>query len=561
MSSQLSTSTESNSLGSEKGSILLWQLRQTSTQQKQCCYWVSRVRSKGAILVLIWTLLTAGSYFSAIELSTQGLPTFMSEFPMVVSAIILALCCPIASWLADAYFGRYKLMCVGLWIMWVGNLVIGLAQITELEVPNVSKPLHHSTVVIATVVLTIGFAVFIVNLIPFGTDQMPEASGKEMSTFIHWLVCVLYAGGTIALLGNLISSCSSLPSVTTHAFQSLIPVTLSSLALCCNLVFHEWLIKEPVRQNPVKTILGVVKFAAKHKHPIRRSALTYCEDETPSRIDFAKSKYGGPFAIEKVEDVKTFLRIVVVIVSTCALLLPIFLYTFSASLLQSQSPHLSSLSTCSEAITQLSYSKSLIIVLSIPLYEVLIHPLTKQWIPSTLKRLCISAVFTVFLSLIMLSIVTVSHLHGDSTSCIFTNISSSMPVNYTYVAIPSNILLGIQSMMFIIALFEFICAQTPNAMKGILFGTVYGTSFTVPIAYIVFVIWIHTWKSSTEKLNCGFWYYLFTTLTAVVGLVIICVVAKWYKRRERKDPLNEHIFAEDYYDQHFSQHNRQNLFN
>ena len=44
-----------------------------------------------------------------------------------------------------------------------------------------------------------------------------------------------------------------------------------------------------------------------------RSAFTYCEDELPSRMDFGKSKYGGPFTTEQVEDVKIFLRLIAII--------------------------------------------------------------------------------------------------------------------------------------------------------------------------------------------------------------------------------------------------------
>ena len=58
---------------------------------------------------------------------------------------------------------------------------------------------------------------------------------------------------------------------------------------------------------------GVLKFAVKHKNPLNRSSLTYWEDELPSRVDLAKSKYGGPFSVESVENVKTFLRISVVL--------------------------------------------------------------------------------------------------------------------------------------------------------------------------------------------------------------------------------------------------------
>ena len=40
-----------------------------------------------------------------------------------------------------------------------------------------------------------------------------------------------------------------------------------------------------------------------------KSAFTYCEDDLPSRTDFGKTKYGGPFTTEQMEDVKTFLRL------------------------------------------------------------------------------------------------------------------------------------------------------------------------------------------------------------------------------------------------------------
>ena len=62
----------------------------------------------------------------------------------------------------------------------------------------------------------------------------------------------------------------------------------------------------------------VIKYAIKHKHPEQRSAFTYCEDELPSRIYLGKSKYGGPFTTEQVEDVKTFLRQLIVIIPVSA---------------------------------------------------------------------------------------------------------------------------------------------------------------------------------------------------------------------------------------------------
>uniref|UniRef100_A0A1X7SJY2 Uncharacterized protein n=1 Tax=Amphimedon queenslandica TaxID=400682 RepID=A0A1X7SJY2_AMPQE len=50
-------------------------------------------------------------------------------------------------------------------------------------------------------------------------------------------------------------------------------------------------------------VAGYCSFKAnivrKHKYPENRSALTYWEEEAPSRLDLGKNKYGGPFTEEE----------------------------------------------------------------------------------------------------------------------------------------------------------------------------------------------------------------------------------------------------------------------
>ena len=67
--------------------------------------------------------------------------------------------------------------------------------------------------------------------------------------------------------------------------------------------------------NPFKTIFRILRYTWKHKLPERRSALTYWENKIPSRIDFGKQKYGGPFTNEEVEDMKTFFRLLALMLS------------------------------------------------------------------------------------------------------------------------------------------------------------------------------------------------------------------------------------------------------
>ena len=64
---------------------------------------------------------------------------------------------------------------------------------------------------------------------------------------------------------------------------------------------------EETYKNPLRIVIKVVIYSLKQKHPERRSAFTYWENDIPSRIDLGKEKYGGPFTYEQVEDVKTTL--------------------------------------------------------------------------------------------------------------------------------------------------------------------------------------------------------------------------------------------------------------
>ena len=51
----------------------------------------------------------------------------------------------------------------------------------------------------------------------------------------------------------------------------------------------------------------MLNYARETKYPECRSALTYFDEEPPSRLDYGKDKFGGPFTEEEVEDVKTIL--------------------------------------------------------------------------------------------------------------------------------------------------------------------------------------------------------------------------------------------------------------
>ena len=87
------------------------------------------------------------------------------------------------------------------------------------------------------------------------------------------------------------------------------------IGLCVLLWTKKYLVIDRTGQHPLKLIYMVLKYSWKHKVPERRSAFTYWEEDIPARIDLGKNKYGGSFTTEEVEDTKTFLRILLLLLS------------------------------------------------------------------------------------------------------------------------------------------------------------------------------------------------------------------------------------------------------
>ena len=157
-----------------------------------------------------------------------------------------------------------------------------------------------------------GYGGFQANVIKFGIDQLTNTSSDEIVAYINW-----YSWSYVSseIFQALVSECTS------QQLEILTPFLLClgvSVLICLLFLCNSVLIKESATKNPFRLIYNVLKYASKSKHPRLRSAFTYCEDEPPSRIDFGKSKYGGPFTTEQVEDVKTFLKLLGILIITGA---------------------------------------------------------------------------------------------------------------------------------------------------------------------------------------------------------------------------------------------------
>ena len=144
-----------------------------------------------------------------------------------------------------------------------------------------------------------------------------------------------------------------------------------------------------------------------------------------------------------------------------------------------------------------------------------------------------------------------------------TNTTLSYPALNMHwsVLIPSSFLLGIGPQIIIATALEFIAAQSPQSMKGLLVGVLSAIrglfQFLNSIIIIPFPL-KHPWASGKllelpPVTNCVFVYLLFTCVVGLIGLILFSVAAKKYKYYMRDEGWFRRYYIEDVYKRYISQ--------
>ena len=224
---------------------------------------------------------------------------------------------PVTGWIGESWLGRYRAIVFGLVMSGLTVLVVQIGFL-YLQSTLHSGAISFLLTSVAVVIGILGFGSLYTIMLPFSLDQMIGASAEELSAAVQWN----YWGFNIALAISGVLSCVSIP----EQFQffeiiSVFLLILGSLSLSAALIMdwlcHKWLDTHNKTGNPIRLIFQVLNYARKNKCPRLRSALTYIDEEHPSRIDFGKHKFGGPFTEEEVEDVKTIYRLTPLLVHGC----------------------------------------------------------------------------------------------------------------------------------------------------------------------------------------------------------------------------------------------------
>ena len=259
----------------------------------------------------------------------DGISVFVS-LPYAMFAIEL-MSYPLSGFIADVCCGRFKTVITGLIFLGVGLLLITVVSslllvflsIRDFTVFKGVDNVWYALLSIPFLLFAIGQSGYQANFIQFGLDQLLEAPSEYLGLFIHWATWAYTLMFAVLIIPSMLLTCyyryDSVPSKVLMSVTILGILVIAIISFCLLLTVsirkRHWFYVEPRQHNPYKVVISVLNFARKHTHPLQRSAFTYTDDVIPTRIDFAKDRFGGPFTTEQVEDVKTFLRILLVLLS------------------------------------------------------------------------------------------------------------------------------------------------------------------------------------------------------------------------------------------------------
>ena len=453
----------------------------------------------------------------------------------MISMLVSKLLAPLIGWLADVKLGRYETIKFASLFSFIANVLIFFAFITESE---------SALKILASIALAIAAVCFTCNsvaMLPFLTDQQIGAMSDELSTVVYWYFWALEVSAALSDTMYMFGYYPDNAVIDNTIYMVCIIAVPLALIIISDCLCLKWIDRTHKVTNPIKLIIQVLNYTRKHRYPERRSAFTYIDEEHPSRMDFGKEKFGGPFTEEEVEDVKTILRLLPLV--ACISLSGNGLNVVPLDFLPEGTP----------AIELVQYGINNIWLFAIPLipfYQFIIRPFIHKYKLSMLKCIGIGLFLQLLAELLMEAIciksvidwndlqryISCTGIQDNSTKLSGDNIE-------LYWKLIPFIFFGVGKTMSQVLLLEWIIAQSPDKMKGFVIGAKILLSALSPL-YLLDV---------TVYLDYTLCYDMLTISTLSVQFVIFLILSKRYTLRERNREINIQAIVEEHYERYMDQ--------
>lgn len=492
-------------------------------------YKESFYQSKGGILVTVWigmvlqsTIMIAFSTFFILEETHEKIIDYS-----IVSCIYLLY--PVFGYLGER-ISRHKVLLCGSGITLTGY-AINLALIFALDIKTEWINERHSVILVSRYVANfcgfLGYGICYSNFLQFGITQLEFASSTTIRAYVRWFTFTSFSTGILPQLLALLFTSLDHILIINAVYLMIMIITLSIVYTMRGSIIMESL----SRVDAVTLIYRVLKYAWAHNSPVRPSAYSYSHGPA-TRLDFAKTVFGGPFTTQQVEDVKSFWYLL--LIPLCHIFSPGMFIPSSLGIL-----YIRCVGGVSDTIEKIMLYCTIPAVLIVTvglvgLVQLVIVPWCSRWSrsPKLITRMWValllyllSAVVSLVLGYQIISQLVTIEIPYTNTSIHICEPGSSNIWPYQVILVPV-ILSGLGLGLSVVSQLEFIMAQAPHTMKGILVGVTY-LQFVTP--------YLASFVSSVTIIGTSLYFYASITALQLIILVIYSIVAKFYKYRQQND--------------------------
>ena len=484
--------------------------------------WRSGITCRKILLLLMWEILFKVSWGLLIG---NKVVTLDYIFISVTKCLSLLLA-PLVGLLADVKFGRYEIIKTGSLVAFFASLFHYFALLLGEDVSLLRTLLFCA----ATIFACFGNTCYSAAMLPFLSDQLIGASSDSLSAVVRWYYWAKHLSfGLCNIILHLIIYRHGLKFGALLFFAVPLAVIIISDCLC-----QQWLDRTHKVTNPIKLITQVLNYTRKHSYPERRSAFTYIDEEQPTRMDYGKAKFGGPFTEEEVEDVKTVLRLIPLIICFCLFVITVA-YT-PVAILEGKGNV--------DIVIDNGLKNWLAPVLLIPFYQFLVRPCIHKN-PSMLRCIGVAMVMCAvgYMLLATSAVVGVVYSHDVHSylSCTH-NITQPVYIVHWYWKIGPLLLYSIGKTIVCVLALEFVIAQSPDNMKGFALG------LTLAVDGFIYLVLVEA-----IKLKVTLCYDLQALVVLSVLFVVFVVLSKCYTLRERNREINIQAIVEEHYERYMDQ--------
>lgn len=508
------------------------------------------VQNKGAVLILVLNALVytaTGGIGSIISLFVEQFSYSAEEHKIGLSLLLCVLLLlqagvyPIAGYIADVHCGRYRVLKVCMWGMWF-TMIMLTGSLVLLHYYRQRSTVHVIVMYIIVPVLLFLMSVlqpgFMANILPFMLDNLLSKSSTVLQKYI-FLYTWTFSFGMKTL--TRILQCPFLDSSDRALMEGFTLTLCLTTAVSIEMYFRNHLNMFFKPKNPYKQVIQVLWFAMKNKRPLARSAFTYWEDQIPSRVDLAKSKYGGPFTDEEVDDVKTLGRLCLFMPALT--LWPVILYGYLI-LIQSLKIKPNFVHSDSVVCSGQYQVYNAVLTFGIPAYLVFFQPQTRrffQWRFGTMKRMAIGLVAAILAAASTIALYAAINEPADCSSWIVLHHRIAQ-----YCSLIPTVLIGFTYILAVPAFNEFICAQCPYHMQATLIGLGFTTQVMGQLMAMVLTMVVSR-VPLTSPINCYTVHASVLTACVVITIFIFAVFFRKYRKRERGENVSIFRFVDEFY--------------